>query len=129
MGFSFKGVHSKTYGWCQAGEIPARPPVKTYIDSMPNANGSIDFTGRDGNLYYEDSVFTFKLQFTAANSAALRAKAKQIGQWLNGKGTLVIDGDSTQYTASCYEGLNYTPMLGGRYGEFDVSFRVAPWEV
>lgn len=126
-GFTFKGIHSSLYGSARRVDMVARPPIKTYITEMPNRNGSIDFTGADGNYYFEDSIFTFELQIKAANIGQLRTITDNIGHWLFGKGTLIIDDDPTEYTASCYEGLNYQPQICGMVATIQVNFRVEPW--
>lgn len=127
LGFTFKNVHSSTYGVAQSGERPARPPVKqSYID-MPHKNGSVDFTEIYG-IHYEDSIFIVKLQITAENIIQLKTKVKQAAVWLTGSGTLVFDDEPEQeYSASCYEGLNYVPQIMGRYAELTINFRVKPW--
>lgn len=127
--FTFNNIKMPDYCTYKTVSKPITPNAKTSFLSLPNADGSVDFTTRtDGKIYYEDRVIELQLQFKAKNFEDLENKAAEIGEWLKGKGDLIFSHKPNEvWKATCYQGIDYKPDLIGHFASLQVIFRCKPF--
>jgi predicted phage tail component-like protein len=87
-GFTFKGVHSSTYGVFETPETRVLSPLKrrTLID-IPGRNTA--FVQEDGG--YNSRVESIICSYAAQPGVSLQRQVRLIAGWLNGIGELTYD--------------------------------------
>ena len=126
IGFTFRNIHSSVY------KIGVRSSDRTVIPELrknefviPGRHGTIDY----GLNTYEKRSISVKIT-TVENTTweELRASARNIAQWLSGKGMLIFDDEPDKaYQASVYSsvGIEQIQCLPG--GFFEVVFECQPF--
>lgn len=129
LSFSYNSREMPSYCTYKTISKPITPTTKTSFISLPNANGSIDFTKRvDGNIYYEDRVIELQLQIKASGFEDLENKMAELGEWLKGSGDLIFSHRPKEvWKATCYQGIDYKPEAVGHYASLQVIFRCKPF--
>lgn len=87
-GFSFKGVHSSTYG---VRETPQNrvltPPKRRHLITIPGRSSAV--IQEDGG--YDSRVESILCTYAAQDGVSLQRQVRLIAGWLNGVGELVFD--------------------------------------
>lgn len=128
MYITFNNVSSKTMGVTVHSVNNPVPAVKSMYYNPTWRNGSIDLTNAlYGDDFYENKVVDVQIQFKANSVAQLRAKAREVANWLSGTGNLYVDTTLYYYRARVINSIDYVPKMFGRYAEMNVSFVCEPF--
>lgn len=125
MGFTYKNIHSDTYGVVETVSCPILPQAKTLTYNPQWRDGEIDYSAMTGRIFYEDRIFEFKLKIKANSLQVLYTKAHNVATWLQGNGELILDSrPNVVFDAQVVQTVDFTPMVLGQYAELTISFRV-----
>ena len=84
-GFTFNGKHTSELGLiARTISRPFMPPAKIYSESVPDRDGSYDFStvNQDGRVHYDDRVFEVEITAISTNLFTLQRKLSEIARWL-----------------------------------------------
>ena len=126
IGFTFRNIHSSTYDiGVRSIDRSVIPELRKNEFVIPGRHGTVDF----GLNTYEKRPIPIRIgTLKNANWEALRARARNIAQWLSGKGLLIFDDESDKaYQASVYSyvGIDQIESLPG--GTLEVVFECQPF--
>lgn len=122
-GFSFRGVHSSTYGIYtkDTGRV-LLPPRREGRIVIPGRSGY--YSGASGSVYDERSE-TIHCAFKCPTGKTVPEVCRDIAYWLSGTGRLIYDKEPDKYYTACISG---TPpeVQHLKYGEFDLTWSCNP---
>jgi len=123
-GFTYRGIHSSAYNIIfLSGDRTTRPEVKIYEIEIPGRHGTQVYGGRT----YNKRSITGTLQFVAGTLEAVRARVREIAEWLSKPGRLSFDDEPGKYyDADVIAGLDLAQALG-YYGTVQVTFSCQPF--
>lgn len=119
-GFSFKGIHSSTYG--------VRETPESRILSPQKRRTLLDIPGRSSAVVVEDGGYSarvegIKCSYAAQQDVSLQRQVRLIAAWLDGIGELVFDYEpAMRYNAFVSSSPPTVKML--EYATFDVTFTI-----
>jgi len=122
-GFSFKGVHSGTFGiYTQDTSRVILPPRREGRVVIPGRSGYYD--GVAGGVY-DERAETIHCSFKCPTGKTVPEVCREIAYWLSGTGRLTYDKEPDKYyTARLSGGPPMTQHL--QYGEFDLTWSCNP---
>ena len=126
MGFSFRGIHSRTFN----GLV-----VKTVNNQLLPRKRSrrITVPGRDGEYIFEDGynnkLLEFQCYLAKGRIEERRLLAREIADWLSGKGDLVLDGenDKTYKVVSTVNNIDLS--VNQAFDTFQLTFETEPFQL
>lgn len=126
IGFTFRNIHSSTYGiGVKSVDRTLIPALRKNEFVVPGRHGTIDF----GLNTYETRPIQIKIGLLKnSNWQALRTKAREIASWLSGKGMLIFDDEPDKaYNAAVYSyvGIEQIDLLPA--GLLTVTFECQPF--
>ena len=128
-GITYRGRHSREFGLVvKTRTRPAAPPVRVVEETIPYRDGSLDYSGQAGRLFYDDKIL--ELDFTAPGrelSETNRLVAAVVSWLAGGWDELVFDDmPQVKWIAKPIELSDITLSLY-RVGTFTVQFRCRPF--
>lgn len=126
IGLKFRNVHSSSFGVCvKSTDRSLIPELRKNEFVIPGRHGSIDY----GSSTYETRKISVKI--SAVNNTTweeYRANARELAQWLSGKGLLIFDDEPDRaYQASVYESVGIEQLECLPVGVLNVVFECQPF--
>ena len=121
-GFTFRGVHSSTYGICtQDQERAILPPGRDERIVIPGRSGYYD--GPPG--VYDERVESLHCAFTCPPGKTVPEMCREIAYWLSGEGRLSYDKEPDKHYNARITGS--PPMEQHlKWGSFDLTWSCNP---
>ncbi len=126
IGFTFRNIHSSVYNiGVKSDDRSLLPELRKNEFFIPGRHGTVDF----GLNTYEKRIISVEIGLLKnADWATLRASARDVADWLSGKGRLVFDDEPTRaYNASVYDPIGITQIQALPSGIISVSFECQPF--
>ena len=126
IGFTFRNIHSSTYNiGVKSDDRSLLPELRKNEFFIPGRHGTVDF----GLNTYEKRIITVEIGLMKnADWSALRATARDVADWLSGKGRLVFDDEPARaYNASVYASISINQIQALPAGIINVAFECQPF--
>lgn len=131
IGFSFKGIHSSSFGITASTKSRPILPERKRLTFEPDAyDGLIDVSACNERrrMLYQERVFSIKIMVAADDIFRLQDAMTRLVSWLQGSGSLIFDDlPAVVWDASVISAIDYMPQKSGQIAELDVSFTVKPF--
>lgn len=121
-GFSFRGVHSSTFGIYtkDQGKI-LLPPRREGKLTIPGRSGYYDDVG----AVYDERVESVLCSFVRPEGKTVPQVCREVAYWLSGSGRLIFDNEPDKYYIARITGA--PPMAQHlKYGEFTLTWSYNP---
>lgn len=130
-GFTYKGIHSDTFGiTLKTQDRPIIPSVKSKSYSALCMDGSYSFDSANPYKrgFYDERIFLLALQIHGENLSDLERKMSGIAVWLIGSGELIFDDTPfVKWQARCSDNISFAPEIRGKKAVITVQFTVYPF--
>lgn len=126
IGFTYNGIHSRTYDIvAKTVNRPILPVLRKRELIIPGRHGTYDFNDNT----FDKRIIEVELRYVGTNFNELRTRARTIASWLNaydGSKNLIFDDETDKwYTAKIYSEIGLSNLF--RLGEATIIFECEPF--